>query len=907
MSTLLKERLERERRVESHMLTPRSPSPVEGRRPSSSGATQAPAIKGLGLRAMEQKCSILHKENFDLKFELYYRREKQTELEERLARLEERFETLEKEKLETDGMNDLLVGELEKRDKALEEAVAMIVQLEARVEDLLREKELLRQLDADGTASSDMASPTAVPALETMGLETSKSDRANALSRMQSFLSDRSENTENQRNVYLGMRGSSFSPPNTVEDTPDTTRADPRLATPALSVLSESSFLSVYGTPTRPYRPANSAKFRTTNDAADAGLSPLERLERLEEKLDKTSAAVRGLTQRPASSQVKDKSPSAGQTSQAQPKTKKEKREALAKVLSQGQFRELLHAQGLPPTPDTISTSTLADYKRSNDTLSKERGLANEGRHINLSDSPRSQVSAQSGSGAVAQPRPVQPASTTGFDSRKQLSGTEKPYDTPTARTHQPRWARETASARVQEGDNWGDVVPEDDALGGRHSPASSVDTWLRESLKPGNSDAPDPMSSASQAHASARTGRASPDLFSFPNPTSGWAADAMFGSLGGKGYSAAGGKNSSATSVVDILDAIENLVPEPAYTNSALYTGNTPPPPPNRRSSLLARTGPAVRDVVAGSDNVPKSSSRPPPAATALKKSPVRPSRARSNSTDVRPPSQQLKELGLRQDRAMTVPPKQVHLPPRPEQDSQPRPDAQQATSSQPLPRQRHYPPTASQAARPRSRGLPFFRRSTGSADGPPLAGPSSAPPTETTFKTQPPASSVVVGIPSWGRRNSLAEDDRASATPPPILRNKAAQASQASQPGRVENDDDGGGGVALTSENSASASAGEGAPVGTIPGSSSGSGSGSGRRVRRRSWMSTSSSHGNNAAAAEAGTSGADVGGVPIGGAAMKNGSGNGSGNGNGNGGGGKRKWLGLGRVSSLRNRGA
>jgi uncharacterized membrane protein YgcG len=237
--------------------------------------------------------------------------------------------------------------------------------------------------------------------------------------------------------------------------------------------------------------------------------------------------------------------------------------------------------------------------------------------------------------------------------------------------------------------------------------------------------------------------------------------------------------------------------------------------------------------------------------------KSPSRGNRARSNSTaDVRPPTRQLTELGLKQDRAMTVPPKQVHAPPPPKQDNSP---SKQDTPSQPqpLPKQRHYPPTTS---RPRSRGLNnFFRRSTGSAGDVP-APPASAPPTDTPFKP-PPLTGM--GIPSWVRRGSLADEDRASATPPPILRNKGVV--------RVGDEEDMDGGVELEP------SPGGGVPVGVMPGSKPSS---------RKSWGGSSGG----------GVEGGEGGGVSLGG----------SGGGGGGGGGGKRKWLGLGRVSSLRNRG-
>ena len=875
MSALLQEKLQRSRRAENErmstrsscdMLTAspaprsmRSPSPTQDWRPRSSGGSEAgKQKKGLGVKEMEHTLSTLHKQNFDLKLELFHRRERQTALEDRL-------EKLEREKMERDDVNDLLIHELEKRDKAVEEAVAMIVVLEARVEQLLCEREMVRQVEFQGTAYPRIDSPVGAPTAMVPKLE------AQALNRMPSFVSDRSENTEHLRNVYLGTRDSTANLPRLVEGTPDTTRVDPRLDSPALSMLSESSFISIYGrrtaglspppgdsppswdatpgsrmlalesptkfkssTPSKPQRPAGSrttsGQFHNITDVLDMGPSPLQRLE----KLDAARVTMRDLTASPTSSQDKDRSPFARPpTSQAQRKTKQEKREALDKVLTHGHFS---NPQMLPPTPDTLSSTTLRHFKNSNDTLSKEQGPDHDRGHLTHSETTTSQASGRVERGG-------QPASTTGFDSRKHVAGPDRHFQTPSG-------APQTQHNR-------------------RVSTTSSVDTWLRESLKPESPDALDPMSSVSQANASSKTGRVSPDLFSFPTSTAGWAAGAMFGALGGTGYLGAGGKNPSATPIADMLDAIGASMPTPPLYPSGRQTpnlgpGNAAPPLPNRRSSL-ARPMPTVSDATYAPD-IPQSPPRPSPAASIPLKSPMRGARARSNSTDVRPPTRHLTEIGLKQDRAMTVPPKQVHFPPPAANNNQDIP------SGNGTPKQRHYPPTASHPSsssqsRPRSRGLnTFFRRSSTSADQAP-APPASAPPTETAFKLP---SGSAMGIPSWVRRGSVGVDDeRASATPPPILRNKGGVGVGS----RVGDEEDGG--VELEIDGLEGGAGGGGVVIGAVPGNS---------KAGRKSW-------------------------------GAGNGSGSGSGNGsvdNGEGGaalvgGGKRKWLGLGRVSSLRNRGA
>ncbi|KAK0667678.1 hypothetical protein QBC41DRAFT_134269 [Cercophora samala] len=877
MSALLQERLERERRVESERASSRtgndlfrssvdnrairSPSPADSR-PISSQSSDSARKKGLGVKEMEQTLSNLHKQNFDLKLELYHRRERQTVLEERLERLE-------LQKAETDQMNDRLVQELEKRDKAVEEAVGMIVVLEARVEQLLREREMVRQVEAQGLPGVE-ATPKRKIHLP------SGSDEAKTLNRMPSFLSEHSESTENLRNVYLGARGNVSSLPTMPEATPETTRGSIRLDSPTLSILSQSSFVSVYGrnkspdasspkeespslpdtpsmqrmlalespTRVRSATPKNRSSttrtvsneythFHTITDVLGSGNSPLRQLEKVEITRRALQDAARAQTT------ANDFSPFARPpSSMAKRRTKQEKREALEKVLTQG---SLGRERGLPPTPDTISTTTLRLYKNSNDTLSHEPSLTNERSYLALSETTASHHSVPDEHGTGLEPRTqttnTQPASTTAFDSRRLAVKNED-----TDQLQRPQSAGD--ALRHYKGVEWGSDNPHERDADGAESTTSSVDTWLRESMKPARKAPLDPMSSVSQAHPNYRADRASPDLFSFPSSTKGWATNAMFGSLQGAGYLGAGGKGLPGAPMADTLDAIGKSLPKPVFSSGVLTptldSVNSAPPPPNRRSSLQAKTGSDLSGTASASPARSSPSSR-------LKKSVAKGSRARSNSIDIRPPSRHPTDMA--QSRAMTVPPKQVHQPPPPRKVSQSHPDTQ-GTPSQSSSKQRHYPPTASQAPsaapppRPRSRGLNhFFRRSTGSAD-PPVAAPFSAPAPEMTSKDERP----LIGIPSWGRRGSLVDDDRdnSSATPPPILRSKAPER-------KVEFDDEGGG-VELELQSS------EGAPVGTV--------------------------HDGGAPTVE------QSGGAPIA-------------SGGPHVGGGKRRWLNLARVGSLRNR--
>ena len=189
----------------------------------------------------------LHKQNFDLKLELYHRRERQDALEEKVQRLEA-------ENAEIRGMREKFDEDMAKRDKAVNEAVDIIVRLEAKVDDLLREKEMVRQVESNGSYchsrsdQSEHLDDDGAPLTPKMkGLEFfGMMDGAKSLERVPSFLSERSEQTENLRNVVMGglqslshmrtVSGSSFAPSDIN-----------RIASPSLSVLSESSFVSVYG------------------------------------------------------------------------------------------------------------------------------------------------------------------------------------------------------------------------------------------------------------------------------------------------------------------------------------------------------------------------------------------------------------------------------------------------------------------------------------------------------------------------------------------------------------------------------------------------------------------------------------------------------------------------------------
>lgn len=173
------------------------------------------------------------------------------------------MKTLESENMELQSINDDLLRELELRDVAVKEAVALICELEAKIEGAE-----LRQLTADhglGSTSTRIQSPNSRDSLRTppppQELEDQlsplrRSQRADSfvdakpkvLGRAPSFLRDQKPSTSALRSVYQAEGSTSFislnragSPVRT--DDPDTYT----LNSPRLSILSEGDFASVYG------------------------------------------------------------------------------------------------------------------------------------------------------------------------------------------------------------------------------------------------------------------------------------------------------------------------------------------------------------------------------------------------------------------------------------------------------------------------------------------------------------------------------------------------------------------------------------------------------------------------------------------------------------------------------------
>jgi hypothetical protein len=328
--------------------------------------------------------STLTKQNFNLKLELHHRRERQLALEARLEAAERRLE----EQAELQEINDQLLAELEKRDQAVEEAVSIIVNLEEKVERLMHERGVVQAFDTQYESSYSRASQEE----QLSSPAPSRSQISSAMARMPSFLSEKSEGAEALRSLYLSSYSDAALPKlsEEAEEAPPT-----ELDSPRLSVLSESSFLSVYGD-----------KYQSLDDKQLSLDTEVE--EHAKERGHRKSESVeRWIDQRPATTQppsatsrrndllksqflsinnvlvsplqrleklkmsMESNSHLNSETLPEQNREKSESRQSLRRSLKDTASFD--HHQTLPPTPDTISTNTLRHCQNSNDTLCQKR------------------------------------------------------------------------------------------------------------------------------------------------------------------------------------------------------------------------------------------------------------------------------------------------------------------------------------------------------------------------------------------------------------------------------------------------------------------------------------------------------------------------------------------------------
>ncbi|TGJ83010.1 hypothetical protein E0Z10_g5754 [Xylaria hypoxylon] len=803
-SSLLQERLQQERKAESERLAsqwgtdlslstgdirdgdiPNSSSrryrPVVERRPGSSHDDDS-SQTSMGVKQVEK--------NFDLKLELFHRREKQ-------SALEVQVEELLAERAESTEIQENLLSELVKRDKAIEEAVNMIVKLEARVDELVQEKEMMRRLEADGSyrhswsnLSDSLRTETPKPGDDGALLST----EPKTLERMPSFLSDRSAHTQNLRSIVLQNRSSLMHIRKVSEISASSAEVSEanRVASPSLSMLSESSFVSIYGskqgqdgvdlpplddvsamdgtfgtrspTPTkrtmRNFLPIQKTSglghtFNSTPRAA-SGLSsqviPANNVLRRESRLHKVEKPGESAnnsvddTFRPHTSsrgKVVVTPTSQFMGSPSRTRSKRERRETLPQVLTHyPTHKELANSHPLPPTPDTVSSSILRKHKdpsSSQDSLPRSddarvpgflaTSLPHDTEYLRSLMRPE----ARSGTNAPqtqlsAPPRNRCELPTSGFmemDKNPLLSDLGQ----------LARSAAKTTAARPRP-DSFASDSDSDGGADAR-SETESYDYWMRESYKP-------EKDKTRQNTRLARRRSPSPDLFSFPGGSEGWEPDAMFGALKGGGFLGSPAPALKRDPIDELAPSLQSPEPEPIES-----TANGPPAP-SRRSSLNAQA--ASRFLLSSlSGKTGRSSSRDDSVVGAD-------ARGRSNSVDG---SGQVVSSGTRADAG-------------------------------PATKRSQYPPISGLQSRGRNLGLnSLFRRSGSESYGTPSSATDSTFPPSVSQRGPPVPSAQLRHLKGPSGRSSvpppatmpwairavnMADDDFASATPPPILRNRPA-----------------------------------------------------------------------------------------------------------------------------------
>lgn len=235
----------------------------------------------LGLRDMDEQLDRLHKQNFALKLELDHRREQTQKLQQQMEAMQDQVEralVMEDEHKELLRINSQLVQELEKRDKAVEEAMDIICDLEEQVGELQERGSNTRPSTAhadSGYAGTETLEPdvrsspqrAAVASKTPVVNVQAPSNQASVAShklqgllntqtpakpkRQPSVLSSRKPSTQALRSVYLESSRSlhpvqSFQSLLDRQDHKTEDDSDDLPNSPRLSVLSESSFPSIY-------------------------------------------------------------------------------------------------------------------------------------------------------------------------------------------------------------------------------------------------------------------------------------------------------------------------------------------------------------------------------------------------------------------------------------------------------------------------------------------------------------------------------------------------------------------------------------------------------------------------------------------------------------------------------------
>ncbi|KAL6232608.1 hypothetical protein BDW75DRAFT_232687 [Aspergillus navahoensis] len=238
---------------------------------SSNGSVKRPPE--MGVRETDQYISKISKQNFDLKLEIFHRVQQLSALEKKLERMQELEDELERMRgledevqelraAEEDNQrlresNEQLRQEIDKRDQAVTEAVELICQLEARVEELEKDNPQSSTTHLpyvnSGVATPRNASTPDIPERTSSRRGTRHSERrrvssgSRILQRAPSFLLDDSKSTAALRRLYVETDDTPIAVPTpiTKSESMNSMAETAEPESPRLSALSECSELNV--------------------------------------------------------------------------------------------------------------------------------------------------------------------------------------------------------------------------------------------------------------------------------------------------------------------------------------------------------------------------------------------------------------------------------------------------------------------------------------------------------------------------------------------------------------------------------------------------------------------------------------------------------------------------------------
>lgn len=411
-------------------MSARERSGTHSRRGSGISVRNVTMPKEMGFKEMEEHISRMSKQNFDLKLEVFHRRQRNEVLETKLGRLQE----LETDNEELQSINEELLLELEKRDVAIQEAVGLICELEAKNEELqmavvgmdfaqsstpikegnevmassLSTISGMERGDPPFRIDNDLPTDLQAPPEHSLSApDTLSPPKLRLARRLPSFIQDTKKSTNVLRSMYSNDGNASFvslaRPPSLFSGDDDDDYTDRQMTnSPRLSILSESGFSSIYGgrkdhmfgetdendEVTQPSLPKTSSSPPPQRDN--------QRESRLHKWLDernmsrtpspkatpndKISSIDEVLSEAPTSPQDRKvaETRSAGQHPHEQrtpekPQTK-HARSPRKKSVSASFGGPIFGAAILPPTPDTMSTATL-DANSSTPSIITEKSL----------------------------------------------------------------------------------------------------------------------------------------------------------------------------------------------------------------------------------------------------------------------------------------------------------------------------------------------------------------------------------------------------------------------------------------------------------------------------------------------------------------------------------------------------